>query len=253
MKIKFFNLTLMVFLPKKENNFPLAGIVALGLLLSAQLYFPPCSEAGFFKKSSQKEKPQEVLNLETSKYRIYYLAGAPEKKPDLGEGDFCELQYKVVYQDDWVPDSNRLIQTDFLDKDDYIVARDVAADNVFNAQGEYYGSQWIKSGQEKNIKKAEVHEVFQKNKIAEPGPVKVAKRKIPLKKEPFNRKEYFVGKNPKLKEIFERKVLTEIDIQEALTLTRPVGSASASSPDKEEKEKIEGETEEEVSLETSIT
>lgn len=234
---------------KKESNLLVLGLIIACFVVITHIYVPS-ADASFLKK---REK-QKIVQLDTAQYRVYYLTGAPEKKPELGQGEYSELQYKIVYQDDWVSDSSRLIEVDFLDNDDFIQARDVVADKSFNPQGEYYGSQWIKSGQEKNIKRAEVHEVIQKNKTSESAPAVKAPKKAPTPiKQKFDRKNYYLEKNPKLKEIFDRKVLTESDIEEALKLTRPVGSAAASAPDDKKKEKTEGDGADEVSLETSFS
>lgn len=230
----------------KRSNFFAACLIAV-LSLSV------CSsaDAGFFKK--KKYKKEKVLQLETSRYRVYYIAGAPEKKPELGTDDYSELQYKAVFQDDWVSDTDRLIQIDFLDKQGFIVARDVVADKDFNAQGEHYGYLWVAASQVKNIKKAEVKEVFQKNKVEATGvvvePVQPA---APAEAARFDRRGFYEEKHPELKEIMDKKVLTEEDIEKALAMTRHAGSAKADGSEEEKEKKEEGDDEDAVSMEKTM-
>ena len=128
------------------------------------------------------------------------------------------------------------VEVDFLDREDFIVIRDVIADKSFNGQGEYYGSQWIKPDQIKKVKKVEVHEVEQKNKVEAPKPGKKPEMKrVPVPPKKFDRKAYFEEKNPKLKEIFSRQILTEKDVQEALSMTRVGTSATDDKPEDKEK------------------
>lgn len=226
--------------------FSLLFAVSSGLFVSS-------ADAAFFKKKNKKQKSEQVIELETSRYRVYYLVGGPEKKPELGAGDFCELQYKSVFQDEWVSDANRLIQIDFLDPAGYIAARDVVADKDFNSQGEHYGYLWVSCELAKTISNAEVKEVFQKNKVSEDSlPPKERPKRTPVLPGKFDRKKYFEEKSPELKEIFQKEVLTEKDIEQALSLTRSGGSASAAGGEGEEKPKAEGEDGEDVSIERSF-
>lgn len=233
-----------------KNKFRFLPAFTLIFSVSSALFFSS-ADAAFFKKKKRNEKPEKVIELETSRYRVYYLAGGPEKKPELGAGDFCELQYKAVFQEEWAADTNRLIQIDFLDKAGYIAARDVVADKDFNPQGEHYGYLWVSCELTKTISTAEVQEVFQKNKIAEAPVEEVKTETVPAPPEKFDRKKFFEEKSPELKEILnKREVLTEKDIEKALSLTRSGGSASAAAS--EEKPKAEGESGDDVSLETSF-
>lgn len=238
-------------LPRKEKNkFRFAGAFAALFAVSCCLCFSS-ADAAFFKKNKRKPKPEKVIELETARYRVYYLTGVPMKKPELGTGDYCELQYKSVFQEEWIPDNDRLIQIDFLDKAGYIAARDVVADKDFNSQGEHYGYLWVACELTKTIKTADVKEVFQKNKITEAPVEEVKTETVPAQPERFDRKKFFEEKSPELKKILNtNEVLTEKDIEKALSLTRSGGSASAAGS--KEKPKAEGEDGDDVSLETSF-
>lgn len=163
------------------------------------LIYSPLSWAAFGKSQAK--------TAQSGPYRIFYVPGDSEKRPELGKGKFRELNYKIVFQDEWKPSPDRLVQIAFVDPQGFIVARDVLADKDLAPRGEYYGSVWVPQGRWKNIRGVKVNEV--RKQEPRPAPKEVAAAPIPEPKpEPVP--------NPGPKGVFGKKVITDEDILKAL-------------------------------------
>ena len=172
------------------------------LAAAVLVFLTPAAFAGLHTKSRPKTK-----NAESGLYRVFYEPGGVEKRPGLGEGLFREINYKVVFQGDWVPNEDRLIEVLFLDPEEFIAGRDVLADKDLAPHGEYYGSVWVPEAKSKKIRGVKVVEA---SKAPPPPPLPKPEPTVLPPPDPEQNRP--LRKNNGPKGLFGTKVITDEDI-----------------------------------------
>ncbi len=120
-----------------------------------------------------------VKSGQSGLYRVYFLVseGKAEERPEVGYGNFREMNYKVVFQDEWKPRKNLKVQVAFVDSKGFHIAKDILPDKKFAPFGETYGQLWVPEDSWRKIEGVEVKEITPRKKkekhvpqVSEPEP-----------------------------------------------------------------------------------